>query len=384
MTTLGDTRTGAIPLTIAPEFDDNPLALSLAELNTAPVPPPLMPADTTWADHRDVIVEVWQDYLGEMDEPGQGGITVLETEQDLDAGIERRHVVIDGGAAGGITADLLVPLHLDRPRAAIVACHTTHVEGKRAVSTATGERRWPYGLELAQRGYVVAVPDMLSVGERVLPGSEPLRTAAFYEANPRSTMIGRNHVDMVSTVNALSGMSEVDPTRIGAIGLSLGGYTAIFLGGLDPRVGAVVNACGFAPFRHDPRPTRWGLRGGTARLADGYTHLPRITSDLARGRVPFELTQIAALVAPKPMFNYFAQLDSIFANWQAIGDAFATVGQLYTDLDAAERFVSLMGWGPHAFPPAIREQSYAFLDRWLAAPPDDHSSAPDTKDSDRQ
>lgn len=382
MTTLGDIRTGAVTLAIAPEFDDNPLALSLAQLNTAPMAPPLAPPDTAWEDHRELVIEVWRDYLGEMDEPGQGDVTELRREQEPDAGIERRQVLIDGGAAGKITAEILVPLHLERPRAGIIACHTTHAEGKRAVSTATGERRWPYGLELAQRGYVVAVPDMLTAGERVLPGMKPLRTASFYEANPRSTMIGRNHVDMVSTVNALTNMPEVDATRIGTIGLSLGGYTAIFLGGLDARVRAVVNACGFAPFRHDPRPMRWGLRGGTARLADGYTHLPRITSDLARGRVPFELSQIAALVAPKPMFNYFAQQDSIFSNWQAIGDAFASMGELYTDLDSADRFVSLMGWGPHAFPPEIREQSYAFLDRWLASPGNDHSPESVTKESD--
>lgn len=372
MNILGDTRAGSIPLAIAPEFEDaNPLAISLAELNTAPAAPMLLPADAEWEEQRSLILSVWRDYLGEMDEPGQGEITVRRTEQEPDAQIERRHVYIDGGAAGNIPAEILVPVDVEQPRAAIVACHTTHVEGKRAVSTATGERRWPYALELAMRGYVVAVPDMLTAGERVFPGKKPLRTAAFYEANPRSTMIARNHVDMVSAVNALCGMPEVDPARIGAIGLSLGGYTAIFLGGLDARVGAVVNACGFAPFRHDPRPTRWGLRGGSARLADGYTHLPRINSDLARGRVPFEFTQVAALVTPTPMFNYFAQLDSIFSNWKAIGEAFGEMGRLYTNLGHEDRFVSLMGWGPHAFPTEIREQSYAFLDRWLESPAND-------------
>jgi len=376
---LGDTRTGSIPLAIAPEFDDdNPLSMSLAELNSAAEAPALLPDDAGWEEQRNVILPVWRDYLGEMDEPGSGEITVRHGEQEPEARIERRQVHIDGGAAGPIPAEILVPLHVEQPRAGIVACHTTHVEGKRAVSTATGERRWPYGLELAMRGYIVAVPDMLAAGERVLPGSEPLRTAAFYQANPRSTMLARNHVDMVSTVNALCGMPEVDPTRIGAIGLSLGGYTAIFLAGLDARVGAVVNACGFAPFRHDPRPTRWGLRGGTARLADGYTHLPRINSDLARGRVPFEMTQIAALVAPTPMFNYFAQLDSIFSNWKAIGDAFGELGRLYTSLGHEDRFVSLMGWGPHAFPAGIREQSYAFLDRWLGSPTADPTTQPMT------
>ncbi|XSS46718.1 alpha/beta hydrolase family protein [Propionibacteriaceae bacterium Y2011] len=353
---------------MAPEVDeDNPLAMSLLELNAAPEAPRVLPADEEWDERRRLILRVWQDHMGELDEPGSGEIRPRRTEQEPDAGIERRHVHIDGGAAGDIPAEILVPTHVDQPRPAVVACHPTNVDGKRAVSTTVGERRTPYALELAMRGYVVAVPDMLTAGERVFPGHDPFHTAPFYEQHPRSTMIARNHVDMVSTVNALCGMSEVDPTRIAAIGHSLGGYTATFLAGLDDRVGAVVNSCGFAPFRHDLKPTRWGLRGW-------YSHLPRVNSELARGRVPFEFSQIASLMAPKPIFNYSGQLDAIFPHWRAITEALGEMGRLYETLGHADRFVSLMGWGPHAFPPEIRQQSYDFLDHWLGAPDTDSTT----------
>lgn len=350
-------------MAIAPEIDDdNPLALSLVELNAAPAAPAVLPPGETWQQRRDLIMRVWRDYVGPLDEPGPGTVTVRGSVVEAERQIERRHVDLDGGAAGAIPAEILVPTGIDEPRPAVVACHPTNVDGKQAISTTTGERRTPYALELAMRGYVVIVPDMLTAGERVEPGQEPFHTASFYQDHPGSTMIARNHVDMVTALNVVCGMPEVDPDRIAAIGHSLGGYTATFLAGLDPRVRAVVNSCGFAPFRNDPKPTRWGLRGW-------YTHLPRVNSELARGRVPFEFSQIAALMAPTPLFNYFGQLDAIFPHWEAIGEALGEVGRLYTALGHTDRFATLMGWGPHAFPPDIRAQAYAFLDRWLEFTP---------------
>lgn len=349
----------ATMMPIAPEIDeDNPLAMPLVELNAAATAPVVLPDGEDWQQRRELIMRVWRDVVGPMDEPGPGTVTVREVAVEQERQIERRHVDIDGGAAGSIPAEILVPTGIDRPRPAVIACHPTNVDGKRAISTTTGERRTPYALELAMRGYVVIVPDMLSAGDRLLPGQEPFHTAAFYEEHPDQTMIARNHVDMVTALNVVCGMPEVDQDRIAAIGHSLGGYTAIFLAGMDSRVRAVVNSCGFSPFRNDPKPTRWGMRGW-------YTHLPRVNSELARGRVPFEFSQIAALMAPTPLFNYFGQLDAIFPHWQAIGEALGEVGRLYATLGQDDRFATLMGWGPHAFPPNIRQEAYAFLDRWL-------------------
>lgn len=341
--------------------EDNPLAMPLVDLNAAPSAPEVLPDGEEWEERRSVILRVWRDYIGELDEPGQGAVTVRSTEVEQEGQIERRTVTIDGGAIGPIPTEILVPVNVEQPRPAIVACHPTNVDGKRAVTEAVGERRTPYALELALRGYVVITPDMLTAGERVADGQEPFNTAGFYEQFPNSTLIARNHVDMLSALNVLEAMPEVDSGRIGAIGHSLGGYTATFLAGLDSRVRAVVNSCGFSPFRHDPKPTRWGIRGW-------YTHLPRVNSDLARGRVPFEFSQVSALMAPVPIFNYLGQLDAIFPHWRAVAEALGEMGKLYSTLGHEEDFVTLMGWGPHGFPPPIRSLAYDFLDQRLAGP----------------
>ena len=51
-------------------------------------------------------------------------------------------------------------------------------------------------------------------------------------------------------VDVLSGLPEVDPGRIGAIGHSLGGHNAIFIALFDERIRAVVSSCGFDDFPH--------------------------------------------------------------------------------------------------------------------------------------
>lgn len=351
--------------------DDNPLSVGREELDNRPGPPEILPDGQVWPERRQLIERVWREYIGALDEPGTGRIRIREKTHGEGEPVERWSVHIDGGSIGPIPADLLIPsstLTADtesNPAPAVIACHPTHPDGKRAITTETGEGRRPYGLELARRGYVVIAPDCLSAGERIYEGQKAFRTAPFYLEHPDSTIVARNISDHQSALNALCELPFVDADRIGAIGHSLGGYNAYFLAGLDERIRAVVSSCGFSPLRHDPRPGRWGQR-------DWYTHIPEITEDLDRGRVPFDFGQIAALVAPRPFFNYFGQADAIFPHWQAIGEALQSVLQLYDSIGRNQRFEMLMGGGPHDFPAHIRELSYRFLDHWLSE--SDHAS----------
>lgn len=353
---------------------NNPLSVSLTELDTRPGPPEALPDGQAWPERRALIERVWRDFLGTLEEPGTGGVTVREKSPEAGEPFERWTVDVDGGGIGPIPAHLLVPdsaaSSAGAPAPAVIACHPTHPDGKHAITTAAGEGRRPYGLELARRGYVVIAPDCLSAGERVYDGHKAYRTAPFYREYPESTIVARNISDHQSALNTLCELPFVDADRIGAIGHSLGGYNAYFLAGLDDRVQAVVSSCGFSPFRHDPRPERWGQR-------DWYTHLPAITDERARGQVPFDFGQIAALVAPRPFFNYFGQTDAIFPHWQAIGEALQSVRQLYDSIGHERRFEMLMGGGPHDFPTQVRDLSYRFLDYWLGG--SDHLS-PSTTD----
>ena len=148
-----------------------------------------------------------------------------------------------------VDEDEWVPAHLYLPKnrpvgqrvAAVVAMHGTTQLGKKQLS---GEPGSPpnrcYAVELAQRGYVVLAPDYPSFGDYPCDFRDPKWASG--------TMKGIfNHI---RGVDLLVAREEVDPERIGAIGHSLGGHNAMFLGVFDPRIKAVVSSCGWTPF-HD-------------------------------------------------------------------------------------------------------------------------------------
>jgi fermentation-respiration switch protein FrsA (DUF1100 family) len=53
-------------------------------------------------------------------------------------------------------------------------------------------------------------------------------------------------LDLISVVDELSKRPDVDRTRIGAMGLSLGGSTTLMAAAADPRIRAVVDDSGFS------------------------------------------------------------------------------------------------------------------------------------------
>ena len=60
------------------------------------------------------------------------------------------------------------------------------------------------------------------------------------------TMGALEQHDLVSVIDYLAARPDVDPDRIGALGVSLGGATTILAAARDPRIRAVVDDCGFA------------------------------------------------------------------------------------------------------------------------------------------
>lgn len=52
--------------------------------------------------------------------------------------------------------------------------------------------------------------------------------------------------DLVSAVEYLATRPDVDPSRIGALGVSLGGSVTILAAARDPRIKAIVDDCGFS------------------------------------------------------------------------------------------------------------------------------------------
>lgn len=261
-----------------------------------------------------------------------------------------------------IPAYLLLPSKAGNSPAgipAVLALHPTTENGKKDICLASGRENRQYGLELVQRGFVVLAPDSITFGDRVYEGEAPFQTAPFYKQHPRWTAVGKMLSDHMAAVDVLTSLPQVNPTRIGVIGHSLGGYNGWFLAGLDKRIKAVVSSCGFAMFRGDPEPNRWGLR-------DWFSHIPSITDSLRNGSPPFEWHEIASLAAPVPMFMWSGSRDPIFPNWREIAAGLGELDGLYGFLGASSGLECWIGHEGHDFPRDIRQRAYDFLETKLA------------------
>ena len=246
-----------------------------------------------------------------------------------------------------------------KPFRAMIALHPTSDNGKEDITTAAGRKNRQYGLELVKRGFVVLAPDTITAGERVLQNEQPFQTASFYKSYPEWSAVAKMIVDHRQGISLLEELNIVDNSKIGAIGHSLGGYNSFFLAGVDSRVKAVVCSCGFSLFEQDPERHRWGRR-------EWFSHMPKISDYIDEGKIPFEFTEIASLVAPIPLFLWMGQNDRIFPHWEPAAKGLVELNSLYEWMGEGERFTSLIGNSGHDFPPEIRQISYAFLEKWLS------------------
>ncbi len=334
----------------------------LSELNKNGIPELLANIKTRedWAAKKAEIARTWLDYIGGLPKRPKVTYEVLSEEKLKDH--VRKKIVFNSVDGDRIPAYLLVPdpaIFGTGKHPAILALHPTNPYGKTSIATAEGMRNRTYAYELVSRGYVVLAPDDLTSGERIYPGHRDFDAGPFYEKYPQWSTVGKNTIDHLQAMDLLGQLDGVDPDRIGVIGHSFGAYNAYFLSAVDERVKVVVSSCGLNPFTGNAEPSHWGVRPFP------YTHLPKVTPDLAKDRVAFEFNEIIALSAPRPMFIYAAQSDHLFPHWQSVGACLVDVHKLYGWLGAEERFVSYMGVGDHDFPPEIRKASYDFLDKWL-------------------
>jgi acetyl esterase/lipase len=247
----------------------------------------------------------------------------------------------------------LLYLPRDRPPGrripAILALHPTSRQGKKRI--AVEENAPPncgYATELARRGYIVLAPDYPSFGDYPCD----FRKSKFASG----TMKGiANHM---RGVDLLVAREEVDPERVGAIGHSLGGHNAMFLGAFDPRIKVVVSSCGWTPF-HD---YYGGKLDGWAQ--DRYMPRLREVYGLNPDRMPFDFYEAASALAPRAFLSVSPLGDGNF-DVRGVRKAEPKVREVYALLGAADRVQFRYPDCGHDFPPELREEAYKFLDRIL-------------------
>lgn len=263
------------------------------------------------------------------------------------------------GAGDRITAYVLRPQGGLKPAPGVLAFHQTVPSGKDEVVGLDGCPDFAYGHELALRGYIVLAPDHLTAGDRIYPGRESFDSGPFYQQYPGWSMVGKNLADSKSAVDVLCSFEDVDPARIGVIGHSHGGHNAIFAAALDERIKAAVSNCGLSVFSEEEERLEWSLE-------EGYIYIPRLRRYFEQElEPPFDLHEVAALIAPRPWLNISAYFDPAYGKQEFLAEVGTQLYRVYDLYQASPAFGFYMHGGGHSFPKPARELAYAWLDRWL-------------------
>jgi dienelactone hydrolase len=231
--------------------------------------------------------------------------------------------------------------------------------------------------ELARRGYVVIVIDAFYWGERrmvldddPLPFREPSRmtkedAAAFNRRSQQGEQLVARTLftagiswpgvalwDDLRTVDYLASRPEVDPARLGCVGLSMGGYRSFLLAALEPRIKVAVVVGWMTSFAAQIRNHVVDTVGLSFHIAGLYRYL--------------DLPDLAALIAPRALLVINGSKDSLFAP-EGVRAAFDKIAACYRKAGAADRQQCRMYDTPHEFNPAMQDEAWAWIAQALRA-----------------
>lgn len=232
--------------------------------------------------------------------------------------------------------------------------------GKSEPAGLSDDPQYHYGLDLCRRGYVVLCPDLLCFEDRRPPAdvraANPYQDGASYEFFEFSRRLLRGSClqtkylhDLRCGVDVLAALPEVDATRLGTVGHSLGGQEVVWLLWFDPRLKAGFASCGIAPLRTI-------LDAGIAHNKAMY--VPDLLSIC-------DLDALVAEIAPRALILSSGEDDAIFpiAGVRELCDAARAA---YGRAGAADAFEAAIFAGGHSLPDGIKARAYSFLDDHLA------------------
>lgn len=213
--------------------------------------------------------------------------------------------------------------------------------------------------ELAAAGYYVACPDARGAGERREAGqqgdtAENWRSNSHREINQMAvgfgmSMIGMMVWDLMRLLDhLLDTLPEVDPEKVGCVGMSGGGQQTIYFSALDERVKCVVTSGYF-----------YGFKESLVRLPGNCScnFAPNLWTLLDMG-------DIGAMIAPRPLFVESGRqdhlegapgLDNVYPQVQIARDAFELMG-------CGDRLVHSVHEGGHQW---VGTGVIDFFDKWL-------------------
>ena len=179
--------------------------------------------------------------------------------------------------------------------------------------------------------------------------------------------------DASRAIDYLETLDFIDPNKIGSIGHSHGGITTLFSMAFDERIKVGVSNCGFDTFRIDGNVWRWSRATALLPRLGFFIGSPYISHDFYRAvpdsevvKTPFDMHELLAIIAPRPLLLATSDEDFVFPNagWSA-RQALNRVRPVYKLFGEEQHLGSLFFSAGHSFPEDISRQAYEWLERWL-------------------
>jgi dienelactone hydrolase len=270
-----------------------------------------------------------------------------------------------------IPCHVLVPRGVEPPYRPVIAMHghgtggVAHLLGQPTSGAEPQEdlahlraKNADYARQLAQRGYMVFVPEQRGFGERM--ELEPGMNNRGKSGHPRSAkscralgwnaiMMGKTALglwvwDIKRTIDYIRSQPEEMAAGLGCLGSSGGGMATMYASALDDRITVAVVSGYFNSFRASIMP----IQHCECNYVPGILQYA-------------EMSDIAGLIAPKPLLIEHGADDQIFPA-EATEEAFGDLLRVYNLLDVPDRLAKDTLPGGHQFG---GRKSFDWLDRWL-------------------
>ncbi|MEO1312649.1 MAG: alpha/beta fold hydrolase [Pseudomonadota bacterium] len=295
----------------------------------------------------------WEEAMADRDSikallgPDYGSTRIERVEdRETDTTLRRLQFHTTGGEA--IPA-LYAPAAAPAP--AILYCHAhgNHYDiGMQELKVGRPALLGPYLPDLQAAGFSVLCLEMPCFGARSALSEEATAKARLWHGR---TLFGQMLAEQAAALDWLKAQPEIDSSRIGVMGISMGGTLAWWLAALEPHLATAVSMCCFADLST--------LIAQGAHDGHGpYMTVPGLLKHTSTGR-------LSALAAPTPLLHCVGLTD-----WSTPPEAFAIAQREleagYEAAGAADALAFHIATQPgHEETPQMRKTVLEFLTRRL-------------------
>lgn len=290
------------------------------------------------------------DLLGQLP-PWDLKISVDESSRESHQWYDKEKLVLSFNGVEPVPAYLLLPKNMKEPAPAVLYHHAHGrrydigkeelIQGRPALQSP------PYGEVLTKKGIAVFCIDNWVFGERSGKSESSVFKKMLWYGQ---TMLGMMLYDSIRALDYLISRPEIDETRIGTFGMSMGSTLAWWTAALDPRIKVVAEICCLTDFHTLVDEDGLDEQGIFYYVPDLLNH--------------FSTADINKLIVPRPHLS-IAGIKDPLTPVKGLDAIEQELNRAYSEFGASDAWKLLRYDIGHVETPEMRAEVLRFFDKWL-------------------